>query len=81
MANLSLKSLKLDMSDDQLALEMHELVGLPKREPYLFSIEECLRAITKRRQVLYCQAGQGALASADGPRTRLRCSIQYPLLM
>jgi hypothetical protein len=27
-------------------------------EPFLFSLEECLRAITKRRRVLYCQAGR-----------------------
>jgi hypothetical protein len=52
------KRLANDANEDELIEVGMGAAQNDNDEPFLFSLEECLRAITKRRRVLYCQAGR-----------------------
>ncbi len=49
---------------------------LKEIEPYLFSLEECMRAITKRKTMVYCKAGFGGLGGDLDSLEQNKCGIE-----
>jgi len=43
----------------------HDPTTADSPEPWLFPLEECLRAITKRRRVVYCQFGEASSSQTN----------------